>query len=97
MNLNQPYAGIFMKKSEDIDGDVVKNLDEIYQLGTFAQIHEMHDTGDKLRLVVMAHRRVRITGQLKDVVEEPPPGKLNILSTVIFIVIICIHISNFFI
>lgn len=74
MKLNQPYAGIFLKKNDEMEGDVVHSLDDIYNVGTFAQIHEMQDMGDKLRLVVMAHRRVKITGQLNDVVEELPPG-----------------------
>lgn len=74
VNLNQPYAGIFLKKNDENEKDVVSNLDEIYNIGTFAQIHEMQDMGDKLRLVVMAHRRVKITGQLLDIVEETPPG-----------------------
>lgn len=35
-------------------------------MGTFVQIHELQDLGDKLRLVVMAHRRIKITGVLLD-------------------------------
>ncbi|XP_077299700.1 lon protease homolog, mitochondrial isoform X2 [Arctopsyche grandis] len=73
VNLNQPYAGIFLKKNDENEKDVVSDLDEIHNIGTFAQIHEMQDMGDKLRLVVMAHRRVKITGRLLDVIEEPPP------------------------
>lgn len=33
-------------------------------MGTFVQIHELQDLGDKLRMIVMAHRRIRITGQI---------------------------------
>lgn len=39
------------------ESDVVENLNEIYQTGTFVQIHEMQDLGDKLRMIVMGHRR----------------------------------------
>lgn len=39
------------------ESDVVENLDEIYHTGTFVQIHEMQDLGDKLRMIVMGHRR----------------------------------------
>jgi len=49
-------------------------LSEVYPVGTFAQIHEMQDLGDRLRLVVMAHRRIRILGQIVDD-SEAPPGK----------------------
>ncbi|EHH29515.1 Lon protease-like protein, mitochondrial [Macaca mulatta] len=52
------------------ESDVVENLDEIYHTGTFAQIHEMQDLGDKLRMIVMGHRRVHISRQLEVEPEE---------------------------
>ena len=50
----------------------------MYSVGTFAQIHEMQDLGDRLRLIVMAHRRIRIIGQIIDD-SEAPPGKAKLL------------------
>lgn len=41
-----------------------------YEYGSFAQIQEMQDLGDKLRLVCTAHRRVKIVGQLIEELEE---------------------------
>lgn len=64
VKLNQPYCGIFLKKDDDNENEVVARLNDIYQVGTFAQIQEMQDLGDKLRLVVIAHRRIKITAQL---------------------------------
>ncbi|CAK1581310.1 unnamed protein product [Parnassius mnemosyne] len=73
VKLNQPYVGIFLRKKEDEKSDVVSNLDDLHQVGVFAQIHEMQDMDYKLRLVVMAHRRIRITGQfIEDEVETGP-------------------------
>ncbi|XP_022231163.2 lon protease homolog, mitochondrial isoform X2 [Drosophila obscura] len=71
LKLNQPYIGVFLKK---VDGEeeVVQSLDDVYHIGTFAQIQEVQDLGDKLRMVVVAHRRIRITGQ---VIEDLPPPK----------------------
>lgn len=69
VKLNQPYAGIFLKKNDDNDSDVVENLNDIYQIGTFAQIQEVQDLGDKLRLVAVAHRRIKITKQLEANIE----------------------------
>ena len=37
--------------------EIVPSLDSVYSVGTFAQIHEMQDLGDRLRLVLMGHRR----------------------------------------
>ena len=53
---------------------MVEDLNEIYQMGTFVQIHEMQDLGDKLRMIVMGHRRIRINRQL-EVEPEEPEGK----------------------
>lgn len=39
------------------ESDVVESLDTVYNTGTFVQIHEMQDLGDKLRMIVMGHRR----------------------------------------
>ena len=37
--------------------DVVKSLDELYKIGTFVQIPEWDDTGTKIRMLVIGHRR----------------------------------------
>lgn len=76
VKLNQPYCGIFLKRDEENESEVVKNLNDVYSIGVFAQIHEMQDLGDRLRLVVMAHRRIKITGQIFDAEQEVPKGKI---------------------
>lgn len=75
VKLNQPYCGIFLKKKEENEAEVVNNIDDIYNVGVFAQIHEMQDLGDRLRLVVMAHRRIKIKGQILENVDEEPKGR----------------------
>ncbi|XP_013183730.1 lon protease homolog, mitochondrial isoform X2 [Amyelois transitella] len=73
VKLNQPYVGIFLRKKEDEKSDVVSSLDDLHDVGVFAQIHEMQDMDYKLRLVVMAHRRIKITGQfIEDEIETGP-------------------------
>ena len=37
--------------------EVVKKLDDVYSVGTFVNITEMHDMGDKLRMYIQGHRR----------------------------------------
>uniref|UniRef100_A0A3P8ZVT1 Lon protease homolog, mitochondrial n=1 Tax=Esox lucius TaxID=8010 RepID=A0A3P8ZVT1_ESOLU len=71
VRLAQPYAGVFLKKDDANESDVVESLDAIYNTGTFVQIHEMQDLGDKLRMIVMGHRRIRITKQLEVEPDEP--------------------------
>jgi Lon-like ATP-dependent protease len=70
VKLNQPYVGVFLKKDDENKGDLVQKLSDVYNIGTFAQIQEMQDLGDKLRLVVTAHRRIKIMGQLIEELEE---------------------------
>ena len=67
VRLNQPYAGVFMKKDENNDKDIVANISELNSVGTFVQIHELQDLGEKLRMIVMAHRRVKI---IQKIVED---------------------------
>lgn len=57
MSLAQPYAGVFVKKDDNNASEVIDDVGEIYHTGTFVQIQELHDMGDKLRMIVTGHRR----------------------------------------
>ncbi|XP_077572942.1 lon protease homolog, mitochondrial [Stigmatopora nigra] len=70
VGLAQPYAGVFLKTDDNDESDVVESLDAVYSTGTFVQIHEMQDLGDKLRMIVMGHRRIRITKSLEAELQE---------------------------
>lgn len=54
-----PHLWVLMSVSVSFsnESDVAESLDDIYATGTFVQIHEMQDLGDKLRMIVMGHRR----------------------------------------
>jgi Lon-like ATP-dependent protease len=45
---------------------VVDKLDDLHRLGTFVQIHELQDLGDKIRLIVMGHRRYVVCFELEN-------------------------------
>ncbi|KAH7644291.1 Lon protease mitochondrial [Dermatophagoides farinae] len=77
VDLRQPYAGIFMKRNDNEMAEVVSSLDDIYPVGTFVQIHELQDLGDRIRVIVMAHRRIRIMKQIdeNDQEESQQPRK----------------------
>lgn len=64
-----------MKKDNENEAEVVQKVDDVYGVGTFAQIQELQDLGDKLRLVVVAHRRIKITGQILEELVPEKPGK----------------------
>ncbi|XP_074604546.1 lon protease homolog, mitochondrial-like [Brevipalpus obovatus] len=65
VTLNQPYAGVFLKKDEDSTDDIVKSLDDIYHVGTFVQILEIQDLPDRLKIIVQSHRRIKILKSLE--------------------------------
>jgi len=67
VKLNQPYCGIFVKKDDENTVEVVETLEELYPTGTFAQIVELQDLGKRLRMVLMAHRRIKIIKQHQEV------------------------------
>ena len=39
------------------ENDVIRSLDEIYDVGTFVQITELHDYGERIRMIIQGHRR----------------------------------------
>lgn len=74
IKLNQPYLGIFLKRDNDDISEVVAKLDDLYKIGTFGQIQELQDLGDKLRMVVVGHRRIKITGQVLEEMVDAAKG-----------------------
>ncbi|XP_053209491.1 lon protease homolog, mitochondrial-like [Panonychus citri] len=66
VRLNQPYAGIFLRKDENSQSEVVQSLDDVYPVGTFVQILEIQDLGNRLKMVVQSHRRIKIVRQVPD-------------------------------
>jgi len=66
VKLNQPYCGIFVKRNDDNADEVVSDVGELYPTGTFAQIVELQDLGTRLRMVLMAHRRILLNNQVKE-------------------------------
>lgn len=70
VHLNVPYIGLFMKKNESSDSEVVNSLDDVYSIGTFAHISEMLDQNDRIRMVVRAHRRIKINNAIEMNEEE---------------------------
>ena len=75
VKLNQPYCGIFVKKNDDNSSEVVDSLDDLYPVGTFAQIVELQDLGSKVRMVMMAHRRIQLNSQVLDGDKEEGKGE----------------------
>ncbi|KHJ45026.1 endopeptidase La [Trichuris suis] len=74
IKLGQPYAGAFLKKNDNNEKEVVDSLDELYHVGTFVQIREVQDYGDRMRMILDGHRRIRLIKSVDDKT-APPEGK----------------------
>ncbi|KAI5788354.1 lon protease-like protein [Geopyxis carbonaria] len=60
----QPYIGAFLFKDENADGDTIENLDEVHDVGVFAQVTSafpVHGEDGSLTAVLYPHRRIKIT------------------------------------
>jgi len=71
VRLNKPYVGVFLKKDDDNEAEIVTSAEDLHPVGTFGQVVEMQDLGSRLRIVVMGHRRI----QLLTEAPEPEPDK----------------------
>ncbi|KAL2200423.1 Lon protease C-terminal proteolytic domain-containing protein [Corynascus similis CBS 632.67] len=69
----QPYVGAFLFKDENADDDVIRNPDDVYDVGVFAQVTSafpMNAQGGEsggLTAILYPHRRIRLSSLI-------PPG-----------------------
>lgn len=60
----QPYIGAFLFKDENADKDVIRSIDEVHDVGVFAQITSafpVHGDPGALTAVLYPHRRIKMT------------------------------------
>ena len=67
MRRGQPYVGAFLFKDESSDKDVIDNVDDVHDVGVFAQITSafpVHGEENSLTAVLYPHRRIRMSSLL---------------------------------
>ncbi|KAJ5914280.1 hypothetical protein N7504_003163 [Penicillium tannophilum] len=67
MKRGQPYVGAFLFKDDNADGDVIENLDDVYDTGVFAQItaaYPLRGEASGVTAVLYPHRRIKISSLL---------------------------------
>ncbi|KAF7586138.1 ATP-dependent Lon protease pim1 [Aspergillus hancockii] len=67
MKRGQPYVGAFLFKDENADGDVIENLDDVYDTGVFAQItaaYPLRGEASGVTAVLYPHRRIKVSSLL---------------------------------
>jgi Lon-like ATP-dependent protease len=60
----QPYIGAFLFKDENADRDTIESMDEVHNVGVFAQITSafpVHGEPDALTAVLYPHRRIKMS------------------------------------
>lgn len=60
----QPYIGAFLFKDENHDGDTIESMDQVHDVGVFAQITSafpVHGDEGALTAVLYPHRRIKMT------------------------------------
>lgn len=81
MKRGQPYVGAFLFKDDNADGDVIENLDDVYDVGVFAQItaaYPLRGEATGVTAVLYPHRRIKISSLLppsETKKEEPAEDK----------------------
>ncbi|ESZ95484.1 ATP-dependent protease La [Sclerotinia borealis F-4128] len=64
MKRGQPYIGAFLFKDDNMDKDVIENIDDVHDVGVFAQITSafpVHGDDSALTAVLYPHRRIRMS------------------------------------
>ena len=65
-----------------LEGDAIVDLDQLHEVGTFAQVHSIHtgdDRGESAMLLLVGHRRLKRTGMVRSNY-LCPPSPLSISS-----------------
>ncbi|KMU80566.1 ATP-dependent protease La [Coccidioides immitis RMSCC 3703] len=78
MKRGQPYVGAFLFKDENADKDIIESMDDVHDVGVFAQITSafpVHGDENGLTAVLYPHRRIKMSSLLppqeKAAKEEP--------------------------
>ena len=67
---NNPWVGVFLTKPDvDIHDETTIDYDMLYRTGSMAHLQNIAPTADGLQVMLMGHRRVRIT----DMMSQGPP------------------------
>lgn len=64
MRRGQPYVGAFLFKDESSDKDVIDSIDDVHDVGVFAQITSafpVHGEENSLTAVLYPHRRIKMS------------------------------------
>ena len=74
MKRGQPYVGAFLFKDENADEDVIRNPEDVYDTGVFAQVTSafpVHGEQSSLTAILYPHRRIKLSTLIPPSPREP--------------------------
>ena len=77
MRRGQPYVGAFLFKDETADKDIIENMDDVHDVGVFAQVTSafpVNGEENSLTAVLYPHRRIKMSALI-------PPNQGKDMST----------------
>lgn len=80
----QPYVGAFLFKDESADKDIIEKIDDVHDVGVFAQITSafpVHGDEHSLTAVLYPHRRIKMTALMPPKAGEHKEGAPPIVQT----------------
>ncbi|KAM3481613.1 hypothetical protein MY5147_000599 [Beauveria neobassiana] len=74
----QPYVGAFLFKDENEDDDVIRNVEDVYDVGVFAQITSafpIHGQEGALTAILYPHRRIKLSSLIPPTPQQQQEAK----------------------
>ncbi|EFY92705.1 ATP-dependent Lon protease pim1 [Metarhizium acridum] len=74
----QPYVGAFLFKNENEDEDIIRNVEDVHDVGVFAQITSafpIHGQEGALTAILYPHRRIKLSSLVPPSAAEKIDGK----------------------
>lgn len=74
----QPYIGAFLFKDENADGDIIENIEDVHDVGVFAQITSafpVHGDENALTAVLYPHRRIKMSSLISPTTADAKKGE----------------------
>ncbi|KAI1099909.1 ATP-dependent protease La [Jackrogersella minutella] len=74
MKRGQPYVGAFLFKDENADEDIIRDPNDVYDTGVFAQVTSafpVHGDNSSLTAILYPHRRIKLSTLIPPSTNEP--------------------------
>lgn len=77
----QPYVGAFLFKDEGSDKDIIESMDDVHDVGVFAQITSafpVNGEAESLTVVLYPHRRIKVSRLIPPKTSHTSPATISV-------------------